>query len=68
MVDKQIITFKRHPADFILYILTTYHSRFGGNTLEDYVRKEFSLKLQAYYEEYKNSEVAALSSINMFYV
>ncbi len=68
MVDKQIITFKKHPADFILYILTTYHSRFGGNTLEDYVRKEFSLKLQAYYEEYKNSEVAALSSINMFYV
>ncbi|MFL1616160.1 RepB family plasmid replication initiator protein [Acinetobacter baumannii] len=68
MVDKKIITFKKHPADFIFYVLNTYHSRYGGHSLEEYVNEEFSKKLQAYYNEYKNSEVAPLSTLNMFYV
>lgn len=68
LISKQIVTFKKHPADFIFYIINTYHSRFGGNTLEDYVKNELGKKLQAYYEECKNVEVAALTTLNMFYV
>lgn len=68
LIDNGAVTFKKHPADFMIYILTTYNSRFGAERLKDYVKMEFSVKLQAFFNENKNSGAISLSSINMFYV